>query len=80
MYGIHEYVSVNFPGLAEDTTRRLYASCESLSRFPFKGRAGHQIGERLLPVRRLPYVIAYRVHSDAVEIIRIRHGAQDWQH
>lgn len=26
----------------------------------------------------LPYLAVYRIHRDAVEIVRIFHGAQDW--
>jgi plasmid stabilization system protein ParE len=27
----------------------------------------------------LPYILIYQVTDDAVEILQIRHGAQDWK-
>jgi toxin ParE1/3/4 len=50
----------------------------ALSTFPERGRAGRIGGTRELVVTSLPWIAVYRVRDEAVEIVRIYHGAQDW--
>lgn len=57
--------------LIEATTRRLEA-------FPMMGRQGRVTGTRELVVSRTAYVVAYRVASNEIEILRVMHGAQRW--
>ena len=45
----------------------------SLRRFPRRGRPGAVEGARELLHERLPYIVAYRVKEDAVEILHIWH-------
>jgi hypothetical protein len=33
---------------------------------------------RELPIRRLPFLVIYRIRGEVVEINRILHGAQNW--
>jgi toxin ParE1/3/4 len=54
--------------------QRLTTAGNSLSGFPERGRTSSG-GMRELAVI-YPYIIRYRVRSDVVEIIRIKHGAQ----
>jgi toxin ParE1/3/4 len=42
------------------------------------GRIGRVPGTRELIVGGTPWIIVYRVRADAVEIIRVLHGAQKW--
>lgn len=51
---------------------------EDLLRHPRIGRAGRVDGTRELVVGGTPYVIAYRIDSEAVVVIRLLHGAQRW--
>jgi toxin ParE1/3/4 len=48
-----------------------------LSDHPFSGRARDDlvVGLRSMPV--LPYLIFHRVQLDAVEVVRVLHGARD---
>ena len=48
----------------------------SLETFSDRGRPGRIDGTRELV--RAPYIIVYRVRSEAVEILRIYHSAQNW--
>lgn len=50
----------------------------ALSKFPERGRPGRKSGTRELVLPGLPYLAVYRIHGDAVEILRILHGAQNW--
>jgi toxin ParE1/3/4 len=38
---------------------------------------GREEGTRELVLSRLPYIVAYRLKEEAVEILHIHHGAQD---
>ena len=53
------------------TTRLLTAN-------PFIGRPGEIDGTRELVIIGTPYVVAYRVASDQVEVLFVQHGAREW--
>jgi toxin ParE1/3/4 len=56
----------------------IYESIQVLRRYPHSGRIGRHPGTRDLVVPRLPYIVAYRVvGSEAIQILRVWHGAQD---
>ena len=44
---------------------------------PHRGRVGREEGTRELVFTSLPYVAAYRVKEQTIEILHIYHGAQD---
>jgi len=56
----------------------IFQKLSVLSQFPEAGRLGRLEGTRELVVAGLPYLAIYRVRSEAVEILRILHGAQQW--
>ena len=45
---------------------------------PAIGRPGRVLGTRELVVGHLPYILAYRVREDAVEILRVLHTSRAW--
>ena len=57
--------------------RAIRAAADRLTDYPRIGRA---IDEpfRVLGVRTTPYLIIYRLHGDAIDIIRVRHRREDW--
>ncbi len=63
---------------ARKVALRLYERVSSLSQFPHVGRPGKKNGTRELVMHGLPFLAIYRVDKDAVEVIRILHGAQRW--
>ncbi len=56
----------------------IYERVSELVEFPERGRQGRKAGTRELIFTGLPYLAIYRIPEDAVEILRILHGAQDW--
>ena len=42
------------------------------------GRQGRVKGTRELVVVRTPYIVAYRVKKEAIQILRVIHGARLW--
>jgi toxin ParE1/3/4 len=67
---------------SSSTARRLALSIHTrvsaLVEFSERGRPGRKSGTRELVFAGLPYLAVYRLRGDAVEILRILHGAQDW--
>jgi plasmid stabilization system protein ParE len=63
---------------ANRVCRIIYDTVQLLRRFPESGKAGMEEGTRELVVAALPsYIVAYRVlQGEAVEILRVWHGAQ----
>jgi toxin ParE1/3/4 len=55
----------------------IYQRCGDLRMFPNRGRQGRVEGTRELVLAPLPFIVVYRVKTDAVEIVRVYHGAQD---
>ena len=76
---IKSYLEKNNSKLAEPTVRRIYDRIRALKAFPNEGRPGHRGGTRELPLTPLPYVVVYSVKAQAIEILHIYHGAQDWK-
>jgi toxin ParE1/3/4 len=73
---IADYLARHFPSFTETTVREIYDAIVTLRSLPHRGRIGREEGTRELVVARLPYVVVYRIKGDAVEILRIFHGAQ----
>lgn len=62
---------------ARRTALSIHHGIDLLAEFPEYGRTGRKPDTRELVFSRLPYLAVYRIHRDAVEIVRIFHGAQD---
>jgi addiction module RelE/StbE family toxin len=76
---IKDYLQQNYPQFAEPTVRRIYQHIRSLKISPRRGRPGHRIGTREFPLTPLPYIVVYAIRDEAIEILHIYHGAQDWR-
>ena len=76
---IKNYLQQHYPNFAEATVRTIFQRIRSLKTSPNRGRSGHRGGTRELALTPLPYVVVYAVKSEAIEILHIYHGAQDWR-
>jgi len=76
---IRTYLDKHYPQFAEPTVRTIYQRIRSLKAAPYRGRPGHRSGTRELPLSPLPYIVVYAVKPDAIEVLHIYHGAQDWR-
>ena len=43
-----------------------------------QGRSGRVKGTREMVIVRTPYIAAYRIKKDAIQILRVFHGARLW--
>jgi toxin ParE1/3/4 len=75
--GIKGYLDAQYPSFSRPTIRKLYRAVRSLKTMPERGRIGLRAGTRELVVHPLPYIIVYWIKQEAIEILRIHHGAQD---
>jgi toxin ParE1/3/4 len=75
---LRAYIARDDPGSAEATAHRILEAVETLTRFPERGRRGRVPRTRELVIPRTPYIVAYRVRGDVVEILRVLHGARRW--
>ncbi len=69
------YISVLNPAAAARLGERLVALADSLAEFPHRGREAGDGKREMTTV--WPYILRYRVESDTVVILRIRHGARE---
>ena len=72
---IVQYIRQDNPSAALRVARAIYNAIAQLNIFPNRGRSGRIDGTRELPLANLPFVVVYRVRENAVEIVRLLHGA-----
>jgi toxin ParE1/3/4 len=72
------YIGERDPWAAIDMGDAIDAALLHLAAHPRIGRPGRVVGSRELVISGTPYIIAYRVEPDAVVIIRLLHGAEQW--
>jgi toxin ParE1/3/4 len=72
------FITLDSPAAARRQVEYVVAAVETLPRFPESGRPGRTRGIRELVVGHTPFVVAYRVSGDVIEILRVMHGRQRW--
>ncbi len=75
---IGEYLRSDNPDAAARIMRRIQSASRALGQFPHAGRKRRVEGTRELVVTGTPYLVPYRVTGQAVEILRVFHGAMRW--
>lgn len=75
---IFDYIEIESPRSAVMVDEKLEAASDQLVVFPEMGRPGRITDTRELVVTGLPYILIYRVASDAVRILRVLHTSQQW--
>lgn len=70
------YLARDSLAVAEKEVARVLEEVARLQRYPALGRAGRVPDTRELVIP--PYIVAYRVRGDMVQILRILHSAREW--
>ena len=74
---IAAYIGQDSPAAAARVVLELIDQTETLlSGHPALGRAGRVLGTRELVIGSLPYIVAYRVRDEAVELLRVLHASR----
>jgi len=74
---IKNILTEHHPQFCRSTVIELYETIRSLKASSRRGRLGPEEGTRELVLSRLPYVVAYAIKEQAIEILHIYHGAQN---
>ncbi len=79
LIGIWIYIAKDNQDAADRLLDRIDEACTRLAQFPNMGTSYEQIRPslRLFPVGN--YLILYRVINTGIEVVRIVHGARQWQ-
>ncbi len=75
---IFDYIEADSPQAAIAVDARIEAAVDGLAKSPGIGRPGRIEGTRELVIDRTPYIAAYRIAGNAVRVLRVLHGAQQW--
>jgi toxin ParE1/3/4 len=75
---IFDTIEGDNPRVAITIDARIRTCVEGLVQFPEMGRPGRIEGTRELVISSTPYIAAYRIVDEAVRILRVLHGAQQW--
>ncbi|MGH9495442.1 MAG: type II toxin-antitoxin system RelE/ParE family toxin [Candidatus Sulfotelmatobacter sp.] len=63
---------------ADTMLDHILTAAELLQRNPEMGRPGRIPTTRELSLKPLPFLMAYRVHPEKIEILALLHGARKW--
>ncbi len=75
---IYDHIAETNPAAALRVHAVIREKLEHLAEHPRMGRAGRVEGTRELVIVGLPYVVAYRVRRQTLEIMAGLHSAQKW--
>ena len=75
---IRDYIARDNPAAARRVLNTIRTAVESLSYHPRSGRAGRLPETRELVVGRYPYIVAYRIIQDDIQILSVIHTSRRW--
>jgi toxin ParE1/3/4 len=75
---LRSYIARDNPNAADRIAGTLIEAVERLAKVPNLGRPGHVAGTRELVVPGTPYLIAYRLRGERLEVIAVFHARQKW--
>jgi len=76
---IRSYVAADDPSAARRLVTTLLTFVqEQLTTFPQSGRTGRIEGTRELVVPRTPFIVAYRIEDETIDILAVHHTARRW--
>jgi toxin ParE1/3/4 len=75
---IGDHIARDNPSAADRVVKRIAASAENLATHPRLGRQGRVADTRELVVPSTPFIVAYRVGDQRIEILAVFHAARRW--
>jgi toxin ParE1/3/4 len=72
------YIANDNPSAAKSVAKRILEVVSLLAEQPGIGRPGRVPHTRELVITGTPFIIPYQVKGNAIEILRIFHGAMQW--
>ena len=74
----HEYLAAENEKASAESADRIVSAVERLEQFPQMGRTGRVDATRELVVTGTPFIAAYRLKRDSIQILAILHAARKW--
>ena len=74
----YDYLAAENVRAAGDIVDRSVSAVERLEQFPQMGRSGRVEGTRELVITGTPFIVAYRLKRDAIQILAVLHAARKW--
>lgn len=78
LIAIRAYIAALNPDAAQKIGQRISGTVTKLTQNPHMGRAGRLHGTRELIISGTPYLVAYRISGDRIDILRVIHGKRKW--
>jgi toxin ParE1/3/4 len=72
------YIAEDNSQAAASVAARIAELTRNLIQHPGMGRPGRVPDTRELVISGTPYIVAYRVRGDKVEVLRVLHAARKW--
>jgi toxin ParE1/3/4 len=77
LQSIFEYIGADNEEAAHRMMERIGIAVERAAQMPYSARPGKRAGTRELVVAGTPYIVVYRILTEAIEILSVWHGAQN---
>jgi len=58
--------------------KRIFDAIDLLKQHPFAGREGRIAGTREMVVPRTPFIVAYTVLQEEIQVLAVLHGSRRW--
>ena len=75
---IRSYIAQHNPQAANRVINHIRQQTELLSEYPNLGKEGRCEGTRELVINLYPYIVAYRIYAEEVQILAIIHTSTFW--
>ena len=75
---IRAFIETDDLRAARKVVLAILEAVERLDTTPWIGRPGRQPGCRELVLGPVPFIVAYRVRSETVEVLRVLHTSRRW--
>ncbi len=75
---IHDYIAQENPQAARRVILLIRKAAETLTQNPQIGRLGRIAGTRELTVGRFPFMLAYRIEPEEIQVLAVVHTARLW--
>jgi toxin ParE1/3/4 len=73
-----DYIARDNPLAAADQDDEIERQVDTLQTHPKLGRPGRVKGTRELVIGRTPFIVAYRLKGQRIEVMRFLRGSQHW--
>lgn len=75
---IYDYIAQENPQAAKHVIQLIRKTAETLTQNPQIGRPGRITGTRELTVGRFPFMLAYRIEPEEIQVLAVTHTARLW--